>query len=77
MICWSADLKSKTTEDIISIGSFIEVLVLNHYVLVRKIFTSCGYREGNRHLHAGREGVSIFKRNSYIDVGRKALGGSR
>ncbi|GJT96118.1 hypothetical protein Tco_1091636 [Tanacetum coccineum] len=37
-LCWSADLKSKTTEDIISIGSFMEVLVLNHYVLVRKIF---------------------------------------
>ncbi|GKA06391.1 hypothetical protein Tco_0685615 [Tanacetum coccineum] len=33
--------------------------------------------EGNRHLHAGREGVSIVKRNSYIDAGRKALGGSR
>ncbi|GKB92903.1 hypothetical protein Tco_0965175 [Tanacetum coccineum] len=35
--CWSADLKSKTTEDIISIGSFMEALVLNQYVLVRKI----------------------------------------
>ncbi|GJS35117.1 hypothetical protein Tco_0533499 [Tanacetum coccineum] len=35
--CWSADLKSKTTEDIISIGSFVEVLVLIQYVLVRKI----------------------------------------
>ncbi|GJR38468.1 hypothetical protein Tco_1214152 [Tanacetum coccineum] len=35
--CWSADLKSKTTEDIIGIGSFVEVLVLNQYVLVRKI----------------------------------------
>ncbi|GKC76837.1 hypothetical protein Tco_1127611 [Tanacetum coccineum] len=33
--------------------------------------------EGNKHLHAGREGVSIVKGNSYIDVGRKALGGSR
>ncbi|GJW57970.1 hypothetical protein Tco_0104701 [Tanacetum coccineum] len=31
------DLKSKTTEDIISIGNFMEVLVLNQYVLVRKI----------------------------------------
>ncbi|GJZ32783.1 putative reverse transcriptase domain-containing protein [Tanacetum coccineum] len=31
-LCWSADLKSKTTEDIISIGSFMEVLVLNHYI---------------------------------------------
>nr|GEY08641.1 hypothetical protein [Tanacetum cinerariifolium] len=38
--CWSADLKSKATEDIINIGSFMEVLVLNHYVLVRKILLS-------------------------------------
>ncbi|GJS33470.1 hypothetical protein Tco_0531852 [Tanacetum coccineum] len=29
--------RSKATEDIISIGSFVEVLVLNHYVLVRNI----------------------------------------
>ncbi|GJT03210.1 hypothetical protein Tco_0824379 [Tanacetum coccineum] len=29
--CWSVDLKSKATEDIISIGSFLEALVLNHY----------------------------------------------
>ncbi|GKF27156.1 hypothetical protein Tco_0083050 [Tanacetum coccineum] len=29
--------RSKVTEDIISIRSFVEVLVLNHYVLVRKI----------------------------------------
>nr|GEX42325.1 hypothetical protein [Tanacetum cinerariifolium] len=35
--CWSADLKSKTTEDIISNRSFMEVLVLNHYVLVKKV----------------------------------------
>ncbi|GKA87417.1 hypothetical protein Tco_0809181, partial [Tanacetum coccineum] len=35
---------------------------------------SCVNREGNRHLHAGREGVSIVKGNSYIDAGRKALG---
>ncbi|GJT80776.1 hypothetical protein Tco_1055118 [Tanacetum coccineum] len=27
--------------------------------------------EGNRHLHTGREGVSIIKGNSYIDAGRK------
>ncbi|GKE23990.1 hypothetical protein Tco_1435502 [Tanacetum coccineum] len=37
-LCWSADLKSKTTKDIISIGSFMEVLVLIPYVLVRKKF---------------------------------------
>nr|GEY16337.1 hypothetical protein [Tanacetum cinerariifolium] len=35
-LCWRADLKSKTTEDIISNRSFMEVLVLNHYVLVKK-----------------------------------------
>ncbi|GJU42288.1 hypothetical protein Tco_1195245 [Tanacetum coccineum] len=29
--------RSKVTKDIISIGSFVEVLVLNHYVLVKKI----------------------------------------
>nr|GEU81982.1 hypothetical protein [Tanacetum cinerariifolium] len=29
--------RSKAIEDIISIGSFMEALVLNHYVLVRKI----------------------------------------
>ncbi|GJV24104.1 hypothetical protein Tco_1376799 [Tanacetum coccineum] len=34
-------------------------------------------RGWNRHLHAGREGVSVVKGNSYIDAGRKALGGSR
>ncbi|GJZ65216.1 hypothetical protein Tco_0621912 [Tanacetum coccineum] len=29
--------KSKTIEDIISIGSFVEAIILNHYALVRKI----------------------------------------
>nr|GEV08558.1 hypothetical protein [Tanacetum cinerariifolium] len=29
--------RSKAIEDIISIGSFVEALVLNHYVLIRKI----------------------------------------
>nr|GEU48320.1 putative reverse transcriptase domain-containing protein [Tanacetum cinerariifolium] len=29
--------RSKASKDITSIGSFVEVLVLNHYVLVRKI----------------------------------------
>nr|GEV59232.1 retrovirus-related Pol polyprotein from transposon TNT 1-94 [Tanacetum cinerariifolium] len=35
--CWSADLKSMTTEDIINNRSFMKVLVLNHYVLVKKV----------------------------------------
>ncbi|GKC08063.1 hypothetical protein Tco_0999673 [Tanacetum coccineum] len=35
-----------------------------------------GFKGWNRHLHAG-SGVFIVKGNSYIDVGRKALGGSR
>ncbi|GKA51957.1 zf-CCHC domain-containing protein, partial [Tanacetum coccineum] len=34
---------------------------------------SCVYKEGNTHLHAGREEVSIVKRNSYIDAGCKVL----
>nr|GEW32090.1 pyruvate kinase [Tanacetum cinerariifolium] len=36
--CWSADLESEITEDIISNRSFMKVLVLNHYVLVNKVF---------------------------------------
>ncbi|GJT05399.1 hypothetical protein Tco_0839861 [Tanacetum coccineum] len=48
-LCWSADLKSKTTEDIISIGSFMEVLVLNHYVLVRKILFFADSGESYKH----------------------------
>ncbi|GJX11700.1 hypothetical protein Tco_0201559 [Tanacetum coccineum] len=43
--CWSANLKSNTTEDVIGIGSFMEVLVLNHYVLVRKIL-DCDVENG-------------------------------
>nr|GEU41760.1 hypothetical protein [Tanacetum cinerariifolium] len=34
---WNADIKSKTTEDFISNRSFIEVRVLNHYVLVKNV----------------------------------------
>nr|GEW76805.1 zf-CCHC domain-containing protein/DUF4219 domain-containing protein/UBN2 domain-containing protein [Tanacetum cinerariifolium] len=34
----SGDVKSKTTEDFISNRSFMEVLVLNHYVLVKNVF---------------------------------------
>ncbi|GKD56081.1 hypothetical protein Tco_1289468 [Tanacetum coccineum] len=36
---WNEDLKLKTTEDIISIESFVEVLVLNQCVPVRKILS--------------------------------------
>nr|GEW98770.1 hypothetical protein [Tanacetum cinerariifolium] len=35
--CWNADVKSKTTEDIIINRSFMEVFVLNHYVLVKNV----------------------------------------
>nr|GEW76770.1 hypothetical protein [Tanacetum cinerariifolium] len=38
--CWNADVKSKTTEDIISNRSFMEALVLNHYVLVKNVLFS-------------------------------------
>nr|GEX19742.1 hypothetical protein [Tanacetum cinerariifolium] len=42
--CWNVDVKSKTTEDIISNRSFMEVLVLNHYVLVKNIYK---FKEGD------------------------------
>ncbi|GJV92265.1 retrovirus-related pol polyprotein from transposon TNT 1-94 [Tanacetum coccineum] len=52
--CWSVDLKSKTTEDIISIGSFVEVLDLNQYVEFRRIsltgFRSCTSRSYYRSI---------------------------
>nr|GEZ83030.1 hypothetical protein [Tanacetum cinerariifolium] len=32
--------RSKVIQYIISIGSFVEALILNHYVLVRKIFSN-------------------------------------
>nr|GFB72992.1 putative reverse transcriptase domain-containing protein [Tanacetum cinerariifolium] len=38
--CWNADVKSKTTEDFMSNRSFMEVLVLNHYVLVKNVFNN-------------------------------------
>ncbi|GJX24579.1 hypothetical protein Tco_0230875 [Tanacetum coccineum] len=58
-------LKSFDRDDLVMLWSLV------------KENASCVYREGNKHLHAGREGVSIVKRNSYIDVSSKALGGSR
>ncbi|GKC09926.1 hypothetical protein Tco_1001536, partial [Tanacetum coccineum] len=57
--CWSADLKSNTTEDVISIGSFMEVLVLNHYVLVRKIL-NLSYWFTHTVLSALRRSGSIY-----------------
>nr|GEY14759.1 hypothetical protein [Tanacetum cinerariifolium] len=53
--------RSKAIEDIISIGSFVEALVLNDYVLVRKIFDcvfvkvtrfdlGCGVKEKSKKL---------------------------
>nr|GEV49792.1 hypothetical protein [Tanacetum cinerariifolium] len=69
--CWSADLKSKTTEDIISNRSFMEVLVLNHYVLVKKVLIV--NMEGL--ITTGSEGTSIYlkllagRRKECIKVG--------
>ncbi|GJR82825.1 hypothetical protein Tco_0153610 [Tanacetum coccineum] len=49
------------------------IIVLEQGMNVESLQT----KEGNRHLHADREGVSIIKRNSYTDAGCKDLGGSR
>ncbi|GJU46421.1 hypothetical protein Tco_1203687 [Tanacetum coccineum] len=64
-LCWSVNLNLKDIEDIISVGSFLEVLVLNHYVLVRKIlagscelssvWNSCGLRR-----EMNRDGRSVY-----------------
>ncbi|GJW26654.1 hypothetical protein Tco_0040465 [Tanacetum coccineum] len=43
----------------------------------REIWIELKRLEGNIHLHADREGVSIVKRNSYTDAGCKDLGGIR
>nr|GEV49450.1 hypothetical protein [Tanacetum cinerariifolium] len=60
--CWSVDLKLKATEDIISIGSFLEVLVLNNYVLVRKILKhTCFVRNlKGVDLLSGSRGANLY-----------------
>nr|GEV29508.1 hypothetical protein [Tanacetum cinerariifolium] len=45
---WNADVKSKTIEDIISNRSFMEVLVLNHYVLVKNVLDNKIKEEGSK-----------------------------
>ncbi|GJW93930.1 hypothetical protein Tco_0173602 [Tanacetum coccineum] len=65
--CWSADLKSNTTEDIISIGSFMEVLVLNHYVLVRKLFVQLSLSQVLMHKVAIGGSLDVQDFYSYED----------
>nr|GEW82716.1 hypothetical protein [Tanacetum cinerariifolium] len=56
------DVKSKTTEDIISNRSFMEVLVSNHYVLVKNVLGWKGLTEG-KVLSLKNFGLTfIFKR---------------
>ncbi|GKD11440.1 hypothetical protein Tco_1191125 [Tanacetum coccineum] len=58
-------------------GMIVEALKTKYQIIDWEIYTKGTRKERNRHLHAGREGVSIVKGNSYIDAGSKALGGSR
>ncbi|GJX96056.1 hypothetical protein Tco_0351854 [Tanacetum coccineum] len=67
--CWSADLKSKTIEDIISIGSFMEVLVLNQYVLFRNIFGSVEKDTHVLDLYA----LEQLARNAYKEAEKQQL----
>ncbi|GJS44562.1 copia protein [Tanacetum coccineum] len=62
--CWSADLKSKATKDIINIRNFMEVLVLNHYVLVRKIFI----KPNVQYFHVF--GSLCYPTNDHDDLGK-------
>ncbi|GJW61056.1 hypothetical protein Tco_0110391 [Tanacetum coccineum] len=64
--CWSADLKSNTTEDVISIGSFMEVLVFNHYVLVRKLLHESRY---SKYVEGGTPIAIKFPMKASKDVG--------
>nr|GEV30667.1 retrovirus-related Pol polyprotein from transposon TNT 1-94 [Tanacetum cinerariifolium] len=57
---WSEDLKSKTTEDIISIGSFMEVLVLILY-FVRKILLNLPDHQVNDSLVSSERNNQLFK----------------
>ncbi|GKA79795.1 hypothetical protein Tco_0786391 [Tanacetum coccineum] len=45
--------RSKAIEDIINIGSFVEALVLNHYVLVRKILAEIKSLDTQECLNGG------------------------
>nr|GEU45265.1 reverse transcriptase domain-containing protein [Tanacetum cinerariifolium] len=51
--------RSKATKDIISIGSFVKVLVLNHYVLIRKMVSLSNIWIGSLNLYVS---VAIFQR---------------
>ncbi|GKB14932.1 hypothetical protein Tco_0848855 [Tanacetum coccineum] len=62
------DSKTKTSSSALE-APWMSFIMLYLYLL--------GKLEGNRHLHADREGVSIVKRNSYTDADCKALGGTR
>nr|GFB59259.1 hypothetical protein [Tanacetum cinerariifolium] len=59
--CWNADVKSKTTKDIISNRSFMEVLVLNYYVLVKNVLSENRLYSGD--LDSSR--LSVLK--SFLD----------
>nr|GEU47169.1 retrovirus-related Pol polyprotein from transposon TNT 1-94 [Tanacetum cinerariifolium] len=56
------DLKSKTTEDIISNRSFMEVLVLNHYVLVKKVLFDDSKEQKNETKGSKSSRVEYYKR---------------
>nr|GEX57741.1 hypothetical protein [Tanacetum cinerariifolium] len=51
--------RSKAIEYIISIGSFVEALVLNHFVLVRKIFTHKVAKELWERIQMLMQGTSL------------------
>ncbi|GJR77807.1 hypothetical protein Tco_0090172 [Tanacetum coccineum] len=80
----SKDKGARKYWKIIRVGNHIEVYqffddllkVFDRDDLV-KLWSLVKEREGNGHLHAGREGLSFVKRSSYIDAGSKTLGGRR
>ncbi|GJX13652.1 hypothetical protein Tco_0205410 [Tanacetum coccineum] len=58
-------------------GMHVEALQTKYLIIDWEIYTEDTRKERNRHLHAGRKGVSTVKRSSYTDAGSKALSGIR
>nr|GEU33342.1 integrase, catalytic region, zinc finger, CCHC-type, peptidase aspartic, catalytic [Tanacetum cinerariifolium] len=60
--------RSKAIEDIISIESFMEALVLNHYVLVRKILVIVQQVQGRqRKSYSGRVMLLVLEETMQVD----------
>ncbi|GJY59132.1 hypothetical protein Tco_0459024 [Tanacetum coccineum] len=70
---WSANLKSKALDDIISIGSFVEALVLNHYSFVGADVVLAGFSITNLDIIGVIKDKEMFSKLSDDDAIRLCL----